>query len=247
LTWINRVAFLSDPPASLRSTKSILGRTQLLAMLTPEWLDRLAGEARVLSFSKGQTIFQQSEPCPGLYCVGQGRVRLFKLGPNGKELVLHFAEPGGTFAEVAAIAGFSVPANAEAVEDTVCALLPAERLRQLLKEHHALCLGLLTGMSYWVQHLVGMLEDIVLRDAAGRVARHLLEADSSQGREAFQLKLLKKDLASQLNITSETLSRTLRRLADAGLIELGEGQRLRVLEPEGLQSLVRGSGEDRFG
>jgi CRP-like cAMP-binding protein len=235
---------LSDPPPPQRSAKSILGRTRLLENLAPEWRERLASEARVLSFSKGQTIFQQSDPCPGLYCVGQGRVRLFKLSPSGKELVLHFAEPGGTFAEVAAIAGFEVPANAEAVEDTVCALLPAERLRQLLREHHALCLGLLTGMSYWVQHLVGMLEDIVLRDAAGRVARHLLEADLSQGREAFQLKLLKKDLASHLNITSETLSRTLRRLADAGLIELGDGQRLRILGADGLKSLVRGSDDD---
>ena len=54
--------------------------------------------------------------------------------------------------------------------------------------------------------------------ASGRVARHLLEADHSDGRETFTLPVMKKDLASHLNLTSETLSRTLRRLSESGLI-----------------------------
>ena len=95
-------------------------------------------------------------------------------------------------------------------------------------------------MSFWVRQLIGLLEDIVLRDASGRVARHLLMADPSGGRESFAFAVKKKDLASHLNLTSETLSRTLRRLADTGLIALEEGQRLRVIDGVALREVAEG-------
>ncbi len=218
----------------------ILRKCGMFKGLADEWLDRLAAAAHVRNFEKGTRIFRQGEECPGLYCVGSGLVRVYKVAPNGKEHVLHFAEPGKTFAEIAAMGQFSLPANAEALEDTACAIIPVDRLHRLLRDHHELCLQLLTGMSFWVRQLVGLLEDLVLRDASARVARHLLQADPTGGREAFVLPMLKKDLASHLNLTSETLSRTLRRLAESGLIETGEGQQIRIVQMEALRDVAEG-------
>lgn len=222
------------------SAKEIIRKCSLFRTLSDQWLDLLAAEAILRRFKKGQMIFRQGDECPGLYCVGTGIVRIFKLAPNGKEHVLHFADPGKTFAEVAAMGKFSVPAHAEAVEDSVCALLLTDRFQKLLKDHHELCLQLLSGMSFWVRQLIGLLEDIVLRDASGRVARHVLEADPSGGKQAFALPVMKKDLASHLNLTSETLSRTLRRLAESGLIEMAGGQRIQILDPAGLRDVADG-------
>jgi CRP/FNR family transcriptional regulator, dissimilatory nitrate respiration regulator len=189
---------------------------------------------------KGERIFQEGDPCPGVYCVGSGLVRVYKLAPTGKEHVLHFAEPGHTFAEVAALAGFNCPAYADAVEDGVCALIPTDRFRRLLDEHPELAAQLLVGMALWVRRLVGQIEDLVLRDATARVARRLLQADNTGGRGAFTLPMLKKDLASHLNLTSETLSRTFRRLAEAELIELTDAQQFRILNVEALRDVAEG-------
>jgi CRP/FNR family transcriptional regulator len=233
--------------AALPSAREVLASCQLLRRLSSESLDLLASLAHVKRFEKGERIFDQGDECPGFYCVSEGLVRVYKLAPTGKDHVLHFAEPGGTFGEVAAIIGMPAPAHAEAVKPSVCAILPATRLQAVLNENHQLALQLLTGMASWVKQLVGLLEDLVLRDASGRVARHLVEASAGSSGKPFQLKMLKRDLASHLNLTSETLSRTLRRLSDIGVIEMAEGQRIRVVDRARLDEIAGGLLPAEFG
>jgi CRP/FNR family transcriptional regulator len=218
----------------------ILRKSSFFGGLEEEMLGLVAAEAVTRTFAKGARIFRQGEECPGLFVVGRGLVRVYKLSPAGKEHVLHFAEPGKTFLEVAVMGDFPCPAHAEALEETVCAMVPAHRFRHLLRRHHALCLQLLTSMSLWVRHLIGLLEDVVLRDATGRVAGHLLRAAGGMEGDAFTLPMLKRELASHLNLTSETLSRTLRRLGDAGLIETPGGQQIRIVDRAALESVAAG-------
>ena len=222
------------------STADIIRSCRLFRGVAPQWLERLAAAAYLTHHTRGQPIFRQGDECPGVYCVGSGFVRVFKLAPSGKDHALHFVEPGGTFAEVAAIGQFPCPANAEALDETRCALLPTARLHALLDEHPQLARQLLMGMALWVRSLVGLLEDVVLRDATQRLAKYLLTADRTGGAAAFPLPMLKKDLASHLNLTSETLSRTLRRLADSGLIALPDPQQVRVLDAARLAEVAEG-------
>jgi len=179
--------------------------------------DRLVQMAMLRRYGRGKLIFREGEKCPGVFIVAAGLVRVYKISPMGKEHVLHLVSPGGTFAEVAAIGAFNTPAFAEALEPTTCLLLPAAPFSRALREDHQLCLQLMGGMCGWVKHLVGLIEDIALRDAAGRLARYLLSVrPAADG--TIRLPSLKKHLASHLNLTSETFSRTLRRLMDRGLI-----------------------------
>jgi len=198
----------------------------------------LANMAVEQQFETGTMIFRQDDPPPGMFVVVDGRVRVYKLAPNGKEHVLHLAGPGDTFAEVAVMGGYRCPAFAEAIEPTRCLLLPLTPLSKSLDTDHDLCRQLLSGMARWVRHLVGLLEDIVLRDAVGRVARYLMEV--SEGRQTLELPTMKKHLASHLNLTSETLSRTLRRLMDAQLIETTSRGALRIVDRQGLDAMAQG-------
>jgi CRP/FNR family transcriptional regulator len=177
-----------------------------------------------------------------MFVVGQGLVRVFQTGSGGKEHVLHIMGPGDSFAEVAALGGFPLPASAEALKKTVCALLPQEPFRQALAEDHGLCLGMMTGIALWARRLVMLVEDIALRDAAGRLARFLLELSESKSAADGTIKLpgLKRHVASHLNLTSETFSRTLRRLIDAGLIAETDAGRVRLLHPKKLRQVADG-------
>lgn len=215
---------------------AIIAECSLFHGVSPGHRRRLVDIARKVAFPAGTLIFKQDDPCPGIYCVGSGAVRIYRIGAGGKEHTLHLAGPRQTFAEVAVIGEFACPAFAEVTEAAQCALLPTAPILGMLREDHAFCLELLVGMSHWVRHLTGLLEDITLRDADGRVARHLLQA-KPDSRRTVGLAGLKKHVASHLNLTSETFSRVLRKLADGGMVEIVDGKRLRIVDAEALERL----------
>ena len=217
----------------------ILQSCRLFAEVEGKSFQRLATLARLVKFPKGHRIFLDGQPCPGVFVVGSGLVRIFKTGRGGKEHVLHIVGPGMSFAEVAAIGGFDVPASAEAVTAATCVILPLEPFRKAMQEDHALCLGMMTGLAVWVRHLVGLMEDVVLRDAAGRLARYLLNSPTADD-GAIELPTLKRHVASHLNLTSETFSRSLRRLIDIGAIAESDGSRVRLLDRPRLEAIAAG-------
>ncbi len=211
----------------------------MFASVDTRRFQRLATIARIRRFAKGQVIFRQGDECPGMFIVGRGLVRIFKVGRGGKEHVLHMIEPGNTFAEVAVIEGLRCPAHAEALEPTICALLPGEAFCELMDEDLVLCRELVHGMARWIKHLVSLLEDVMLRDAIGRVARYLLNAKSTAD-GSVKLPTLHRHLASHLNLTTETFSRSIRRLMDAGLIAKTGTHRVRLLNRPVLQQVADG-------
>jgi CRP/FNR family transcriptional regulator, dissimilatory nitrate respiration regulator len=220
----------------------ILHNCQLFSEVQAGGFRRLATIAHLCQFRKGQVVFHENESCPGVLVVGQGLVRVFKKGAGGKEHVLHIVGPGDSFAEVAALGGIPLPASAEALKKTTCALLPQDRFRQALADDHELCLDMMTSITLWARRLVTLVEDIALRDAAGRVARFLLELSESKSAidGTIELPGLKRHVASHLNLTSETFSRTLRRLIDAGLIAECDAGSVRLLHPKKLRQVAEG-------
>jgi CRP/FNR family transcriptional regulator len=204
--------------------------------------ERRAGLARICiqrSYEKGTWIFRQGDDCPGVFIVQSGTVRIFNIGSTGKEHVLHMVGPNQTFAEVAAIGGFPCPAHAQAVAPTRCVLLPLDPFVRQMQSDHQLCLEMMTGFAQWVRRLIGLLEDLVLRDALGRTARYLLEAETGED-GMVRLPSLKRYVASHLNLTSETLSRTLGRLIEAGLVVEHENQRVELRDPAALRAISQG-------
>lgn len=220
---------------SLKALK-ILAQCHMFGRVSEEGMQQLAAMATVQQLSRGQIVFHQGDEPPGMYVVGSGTVRIYKIAPNGKEHVLHLAGPGLTFAEVAVMGSFPCPAFAEAIEPSEVVLLPAGPFMKALKTNHELPFQLLIGMAFWVHHMVDTLEDIVLRDATGRLCRYLVD---TQKDGIATLPRFKRHLASKLNLTSETLSRVLRRLLDEQLIEQGDAkEEIRLLDAEMLRDMA---------
>ncbi|MHB8970458.1 MAG: Crp/Fnr family transcriptional regulator [Pirellulaceae bacterium] len=222
-----------------RAIEEIIQNCQLFAEVDTLRRRKLAEISRICQYAKQQMVFRQGQDCPGVFIVDTGIVRVFKTAPTGKEHVLHMVAPGQTFAEVAAVGNFPCPAHAEAVEPTRCVLIPVDRFREQMASDHSLCLEMMTGMSFWVRRLISLMEDLVLRDALGRTARFLLESEPDP-EGMIRLPSLKRHVASHLNLTSETLSRTLSRLIEAGLVVEYDKSRVQLRNLPQLRAVSEG-------
>jgi CRP-like cAMP-binding protein len=100
---------------------------------------------------------------------------------------------------------------------------------------------LLTALSRQVQELAATVHDLMHRDAESRLAVWLMQRCTARdaSNDGLQLRLAerKRDIAAQLGITPETLSRTMRLLSDKGLIEV-DGYTVRVLDLAALRQLA---------
>ncbi len=216
----------------------ILADCAMFSEVKEAGFQRLGVMSRICKFPKSYNVFREGDDCPGIYVVGEGLVRIFRIGSGGKEHVLHMVGPGGTFAEVAAIGGLKCPAAAQTIEPSTCVLLPLAAFRKLLADDHEFCLCMMTGMSSWINDLVSLMGNVVLRDAAGRVASHLLQT-STQAHNTIELPGLKRHIASHLNLTSETFSRVLRRFVQHGLISDASNNQFQILDREGLERIAQ--------
>lgn len=190
---------------------------------------------------RGQIVFAEGAQAEGIHILTEGRVKVYKLSPEGKEQILHVFGPGEPVGEVAVFAGRKYPAYAEALEPSRFLYIPRREFMALLQREPAVALNMLAELAHRLRRFTNMVENLSLREVPGRLAAYLMYLNERQdARAEIQLDMTKAQLASLLGTIPETLSRILARMAKEGFIELGEGRAIKLLDPEGLQQLASG-------
>jgi CRP/FNR family transcriptional regulator len=194
----------------------LIQRIPFFSRIPENHLSRLVDGAIRRSFSSGQIIFLEGEESSGLWIVEKGRVKAYKLSPDGREYILRFFGPGDTFNDLAALDNAPNAASTMAVTEVAAWVIPADVFTAALQADHELCLAVLQGLVGRVRELVGRVEDLALRPVTARLARFLLEQveDPATAHPAVTRALI----ASHLATTPESISRSLRALESAGAI-----------------------------
>ena len=183
----------------------------------------------------GQVLFLEGEPCLGMYLVGQGRVRIYKVSPEGREQVLRLARAGDSFAEVPVFDGGPNPASADAMEASLVYLFPTADLLALVRASPEFALHVLRVFARRVRHLTLLVEDLSFRQVTARVAKLLLQTAREEG--AAGGRLTQQEMAAMIGTAREVVARTLRSLEAQGAITIERG-RIVILKPELLERLI---------
>ena len=192
------------------------------------------------SFKRGRTIFSEGEPATGFYVVGSGRVKIFKISPDGKEQILHLFGPGEPFGEVPVFEGRSYPAHAVTLEESKVWFFPRQAFVDLIGRNPALALSMLAILSRRLRSFAKLVDDLSLKEVPGRLAAHLLYlSERQEGSDNVTLEVPKNQLAGMLGTIPETLSRILSKMTGQDLIR-SEGKRITILDREGLENLAQG-------
>ena len=143
--------------------------------------------------------------------------------------------PGDFLGETALLADTTSDHFAEAIRPSEICSLGREPVTRLLAGRPGVALQMLQTVSDRLGTAEQRLSALTGHSAGQRLAQQLLYLADEAGSSSFRLPTTKKDLASYLGTSPETLSRRLGALKESGIIRLGPGRTVEVLDPAQLQ------------
>jgi len=157
-------------------------------------------------FKRGQVIFSEGDEGTGFYVVIWGRVKIFKLSPEGKEQILHIFGSTEPFGEVPVFTGQHFPANAKTMEESRIFYFPRDSFIRLIEKNPSLALNMLAVLSKRLHRFTRLIDDLSLKEVPGRLASYLLYlSEQKRGSNDLELNITKSQLASLLGTIPETL------------------------------------------
>jgi CRP-like cAMP-binding protein len=215
--------------------RAFLGGHPIFGALGPELLNQLSSYAVPRTFKRGTMICERGAPGTAMFAICSGTVKISTPSADGKGAVFNLISEGAIFGEIAVLDG--LPRTADAIALTDCELMVIERrdLVALIRERAEFALKLIEVLCRRLRHTTGQLEDVMLLDLSGRLAKTLLQAaDSTEPASGKQtIALTQRNLSEMIGVSRESTNKQLRAWEKQKLIELQRGG-IVILAPQKL-------------
>jgi len=226
---------MPNPHETLRNTAVVfsLRRTPVFAGLAEDDLAMIADFAVLKTYKKGEYLFRQRDPAHGFFIVRRGIVNVHRVGADGREQVIHLFRPGESFAENALVSDGGYLTDARSVGESEVILVPKWEFLQILRQRADIALRILASMSQHMRGLISSLESVTLKDSETRLMNWILRRcprPLTHKPSEVAIGMTKTMLSGELGTRQETLSRTLAKLREAGLIST-RGRTLKIPDP----------------
>ena len=196
--------------------ETALRKCYLFAGLAPESLAPLAQASSIQVIEPHTDIFAAGDPVDGLRVVISGQVRLWIADRDGRELTLHFAEPGDSFGEIALLDNLPRTAAATASETTRCLMLRVNAVETALAADPAL------SLCEILRRNVDTISGFAFSALDARLARQLYDlahdhAEITGHSAQFTRRFSQTDLTNLIGVTREAVNKKLRAFEHDGL------------------------------
>jgi CRP-like cAMP-binding protein len=213
-------------PPSAR--EPVAGEGRLMQQLTAEERTKLFSCAQERRFKNGQLIFQKGDEGGSMMAVVEGRVRISIASEEGREIVLSMIEPGGVFGEIALLDGRGRTADAYAMGNCRLLVLYLRDLMPMLEQEPKLAVRLLQILCERVRHANGICESVVFLDLPARLARLLLQLDTTHGQAVpggrrIGIRLAQAEIGNLVAASRETVNKQLKQWEAEGVLALDHG------------------------
>lgn len=209
----------------------IISTLPLFSHLEMNQIERLAQAAIIETIPAGGLYFSEQAAAQGLHLLVAGRVKLFRMSEEGREQTIFIFGPGEPFCLCSVFSDGQLPANLAALEPSTVLVVPPGELERLVAEDPGMLLMILRVMSRRLKEAMDMIDALSLRQLPSRLAAYILT--SAEG-GVMTLSITHRELAKIIGATPEALSRSLRKMSEAGLLEV-EGKDVRILDRWGLE------------
>lgn len=231
MVWVDgRAGSVYNRRMQTKSTErmTFLQSFSLFRGLSNDELRYLATEARRRRFRAGEMIIYQGEPGSACHILIRGRVRVFLIGEDGRELAVRILGPGEIVGEMALFEDLPRSANVEALEETQTLELQREALLRCLRKSSGLALSLLRALSARLRSTTEEAEGLASLTVPERLTRRLRQLAEWSGTPApdgvrIVPPMTQQELAALIGTSRESVNRALVRLRRQGKVRLEDG------------------------
>jgi CRP-like cAMP-binding protein len=207
-------------------------------------LDEVIAHATALRIPKGTAVFEQGEAAKNFFVLLNGRLKVVKTTPDGKQVVIRFVAPGDIYGIAKALNRKDYPATATALVDSVTLAWDAGVWDDFMTRHPAFAHNVMQMMGRRIEEAHTKLQVMSTQDVEHRVAHALLRLVTQSGRRVDEgtlvdFPLTRQDIAEATGTTLHSVSRVLNTWENAGLVVLGR-RKVIVCDIERLARIAEG-------
>jgi len=194
-------------------------------------LIKLVSMSHMKSFEKDNIVFFQGDESTYMHILLEGSIRIYKAKPSGGEVQLLRESAIASVAELACFEKIPYPANCICVSSSKILKIPFESFEKEFLNDPEISFGIIKSLSLKLRSLSSLIERELTLSSEEKIAKFIVE-------NTERLDTIKQvEIASELNITPETLSRMLKKLQRQDLIE--STSPLIIKDEEGLKALYQ--------
>jgi CRP/FNR family transcriptional regulator len=187
-------------------------------------LEKLAQDTHLLRFQAGETVFWEGNECAGLHIIQSGSVKLFKVSPQGRQIVMKTFEEGDSFNEVPIFDRGTNPVNAAAISECDIWVVGCETIRKAIDEYPEMSHAIILNLSVNLRMLVGLVEELSFYQVTNRLARLISQMPEEQLKGKNIQRLTQDEIAARLGTVREVVARSLKELERSGAIRATRGK-----------------------
>jgi len=196
-------------------------------------------------YPKGQAIFFNGRTPTGVFCLMEGKVKMAKMGSDGKDQIVRFILPGKLLGIRAFLGDCAYTATATTLDDSIICYVPGELFKYLQVKYPTITSCMITTLSQLLCEAEDKMTSIAQKNVRERLAETLLELRSvfsygdKTNENAQPISLTREDLANIVGTATETVIRLLSDFKEVGLIDI-QGRKIILKDISALKNVAKG-------
>lgn len=220
----------------------IIRQLNSLNVLSEDELNEISTKKTTFSFKKGDIIFEEGSHLNGVFCLKNGKCKVTKLSPNGKEQIVRFIKKGEMVGQRSVISGTIAHLTVTALEDMDACFIPKDEINNNFKNNAAFSLDVTKAICSDLDNANIAIANMAQKSVKERLADTLLlfKRTFGEDRDGFlNIILTREEIANVIGTATESNIRLLSQFKKEGLIEL-KGKKIKILNEIKLKHITEG-------
>lgn len=205
-------------------------------------LEDLSRHKVMNNYKRGHTIFFQGNPPFGLYCISEGKIKIAKIGSDGKESIVRIAGPGDVIGHRSLFGKENYTATATVIEDAAVCFIDKKHITEIIYDQPELALKIIEKLSREMGQAETRNASMTQKNVCERLAELLLNLKNRYGVKVEQgwkldIKLTREEMAALIGTANETVIRTISDFKNEGILDQ-VGKTIYIINEKKLESFA---------